>query len=312
MAWSRLGKHVRANAVGYVALFVALGGTAAATIHLPSGSVGTSQLKNGAVTGRKVAHDTLTGANIKASTLGEVPSAADAHHADTSDLASNATELGGSPAAAFQSRVSGACSSGTAVQSIGAGGTVACGTLPPSGVAGGDLTGTFPAPTIAPGAITTADFASGATAPDAGELGGFAPSAYFPSADVNEISFNPTCTTSVGAGCTMAILTLGGETLGATCGNGMAGSSEIDLTASGNATVKSTDFAFITSGSVAHGGELGQSGLVLDDTTSGEMYIGTIVVQGTTYVITISLEAGASDVSPTTSSCQVDGTAVMS
>jgi hypothetical protein len=53
-------------------------------------SVGTAQLKNGAVTGQKVAANTLTGANIKASTLGTVPNAA------------NAAKLGGQAPSAFR------------------------------------------------------------------------------------------------------------------------------------------------------------------------------------------------------------------
>lgn len=61
--------HVRANVVGYAALFIALGGTAAAATGLPRNSVGTKQIRNGAVTGEKVARHSLTGASIKASTL---------------------------------------------------------------------------------------------------------------------------------------------------------------------------------------------------------------------------------------------------
>jgi hypothetical protein len=45
---------IRSNAVGFVALFVALSGSAYAAINLPAGSVGTQQLRNGAVTGSKV------------------------------------------------------------------------------------------------------------------------------------------------------------------------------------------------------------------------------------------------------------------
>jgi hypothetical protein len=104
--------HARANAIGYAALFVALGGTGyAATTTVPANSVGTPQLKNGAVTGQKVAKNTLTGANIKASTLGTVP---------------NATHVGGLATTAFQRRVGSACSTGQAIRSIGPGGSVTC------------------------------------------------------------------------------------------------------------------------------------------------------------------------------------------
>jgi hypothetical protein len=42
--------HLRANAVAYLALFVALGGTSYAAISIPRGSVGTAQLRNHAIT----------------------------------------------------------------------------------------------------------------------------------------------------------------------------------------------------------------------------------------------------------------------
>lgn len=139
---SRVARHARANLVGYVALFVALGGTAVASgIRLSANSVGTKQLKNGAVTGAKVAKNTLTGANIKASTLGTVPSAVNATNATSAKTATSATEattatnaanamnaeqLGGQAPSAFQSRVSGTCASGGAIASIAASGTVGC------------------------------------------------------------------------------------------------------------------------------------------------------------------------------------------
>jgi hypothetical protein len=101
----RIGDHVRAHAVGYVALFVALGGSAYAASSLPANSVGTKQLKdgavtnqkiaNGAVTGAKVARKSLTGAQINAATLGTVPNAT---HASS---AGNAARLQGLPASSF-------------------------------------------------------------------------------------------------------------------------------------------------------------------------------------------------------------------
>jgi hypothetical protein len=57
----RLASHVRANAVAYVALFVALGGTGYAAINLPAGSVGAKQIKNYAITPVKFNHKTLAG-----------------------------------------------------------------------------------------------------------------------------------------------------------------------------------------------------------------------------------------------------------
>jgi hypothetical protein len=49
----------RSNAVAYVALFVALGGSSLATIELPRGSVGTAQLRAGAVTNDKIRSHSL-------------------------------------------------------------------------------------------------------------------------------------------------------------------------------------------------------------------------------------------------------------
>jgi hypothetical protein len=46
---TRILNHLKGNVVGYVALFIALGGTSYAAVRLPAGSVGAKQLKNGAV-----------------------------------------------------------------------------------------------------------------------------------------------------------------------------------------------------------------------------------------------------------------------
>jgi hypothetical protein len=112
-----------ANVVSVLALFVALGGTAAAVTQLPANSVGTKQLKQSAVTGGKihgnaiksgkVGDDSLTGDDIEESSLKTVPYAhqADdaanailAQHAGTAgnaETAGNANQLGGTDAASY-------------------------------------------------------------------------------------------------------------------------------------------------------------------------------------------------------------------
>jgi hypothetical protein len=77
-------EHARRNAVAYVALFVALGGTSWAAVQLPRNSVGTGQLKRGAVassdlranavTSQKVRDGSLTPADFARGALGSVGS----------------------------------------------------------------------------------------------------------------------------------------------------------------------------------------------------------------------------------------------
>ena len=92
---ARVFDHIRRNAYGLLAVFIALGGTAYATSQLPKNSVGTKQLKknavtpvkikksavtnpkiaNNAVTSAKTKNDSLTGADVLESSLGAVPNA---------------------------------------------------------------------------------------------------------------------------------------------------------------------------------------------------------------------------------------------
>ena len=62
-------KYVRSNAVSFLALFVALGGTSYAALTLPSNSVGTKQLRRGAVTAEKVRTQSLLAQDFKAGQL---------------------------------------------------------------------------------------------------------------------------------------------------------------------------------------------------------------------------------------------------
>lgn len=90
-----------ATVVAYLALIVALGGSAYAATSLPAGSVGAAQIKAGAVTANKlaknavtaksVADHSLTGQQIDLAKLGSVP---DAAHATSADKAGTATSAG--------------------------------------------------------------------------------------------------------------------------------------------------------------------------------------------------------------------------
>jgi hypothetical protein len=68
-ALTRLGRHIRGNAVGYVALFVALGGTSYAAVRLAPGSVTTRALANGAVTNAKLAANSVGTGNLRQHSL---------------------------------------------------------------------------------------------------------------------------------------------------------------------------------------------------------------------------------------------------
>lgn len=147
-------------AIALVALFVVLSGTAVA---LPGknrvdkndykrGSIGTraiannsirssdirrgnvfsSDIANESILGEDVKNDTLTGDDVNESTLGRVPSAANADSAKTATTATSA---------------------------------------PPSGPAGGDLAGTYPNPTLGANSVTTGKLANGQVrAPDLGPI----------------------------------------------------------------------------------------------------------------------------------------------
>jgi hypothetical protein len=65
----RLLAHVRGNLIGYVALFIALGGSSYAAVRLTPGSVTARALAKGAVTHSKLANNSVTSANITNGTI---------------------------------------------------------------------------------------------------------------------------------------------------------------------------------------------------------------------------------------------------
>ena len=62
---NRIISHLRGNAVAYLALFVALGGTSYAAVALPANSVGTKQIRNHSITPIKLDPKRI-GASVRA------------------------------------------------------------------------------------------------------------------------------------------------------------------------------------------------------------------------------------------------------
>lgn len=61
--------HLRRNVVSYLALLVALSGTAYAAIQIPKNSVGSGTVKNESLRGKDIRADSLTGLDIAENTL---------------------------------------------------------------------------------------------------------------------------------------------------------------------------------------------------------------------------------------------------
>jgi hypothetical protein len=113
----RLLHHVRGQAVGYLALFIALSGTTYAATTLPSDEgkarkasasvkIGPRALKTNSVTARAIRRNAVRGSEVKESTLGVIPHAADSALLGGSTLAQvrsgiDAASLGGTPRSGF-------------------------------------------------------------------------------------------------------------------------------------------------------------------------------------------------------------------
>jgi hypothetical protein len=123
--------------VSAIALFVALGGTSYAALHITgaevaNGSLTGKDIENRSLKGSKeLAKNSVGGSAVKESSLGKIESAAradiaghadSATHADSADRADNAAALGGKPASAYlDQRVRGLALAGAVVDG---GGTV--------------------------------------------------------------------------------------------------------------------------------------------------------------------------------------------
>ena len=127
LAHLRSHRPSHATVVAYLALIVALGGSAYAATALPAGSVGPSQMRAGAgsaaklqrhaVTARAVADHSLTGLPDRRFNIGLVPAAsraANADHASVAERAVSATSAGHATTADSASYVTHAASADSA------------------------------------------------------------------------------------------------------------------------------------------------------------------------------------------------------
>jgi hypothetical protein len=65
----RLKRHIRSNAVAYLALFVALGGTSYAAFAVPANSVTAASIRSGAVGARQLANRSINAAKLDGKTI---------------------------------------------------------------------------------------------------------------------------------------------------------------------------------------------------------------------------------------------------
>ncbi len=97
---AKIAEHLRSNVIAYLALFVALSGSAYAASHINGKTI-----RKHSLPGNRIKKNSVTGKQVNESKLGTVPSATSAMSATTADTATNANALGGTPPSGFGSGV---------------------------------------------------------------------------------------------------------------------------------------------------------------------------------------------------------------
>lgn len=174
----RLRAHLEGNLVGYVALFVALGGTTYAAATAPKNSVVTKSIKKGAVTNAKLAKNAVTGTKVRNGSLtaadidvSTLPKLTAVPHATTADSATKAATADRAALADKATLADTATSATTAANADALGGSAPADFLKGAdAIAGGSLTGTYAQPTIKPDSVSSINVpANGLTGEDINE-----------------------------------------------------------------------------------------------------------------------------------------------